>query len=508
MKFKIFTLLTLLLLTSIAFGSAQAASQVKKASNDPQFDVVIEKAMKIHEVPGVSVAVVKNGEVAWAKGYGMADPKQKLPVTNETVFEAASVSKTVTAWGIMKLAEDGMLDLDAPVERYLTRWHLPPSEFDHEMVTLRRILSHTAGLSQGGDPGMEPGEEVPTLEEALNGAVPSMGALHVAFPPGENYAYSSIAYSLLELVIEEVTREPFAQFMQREILNPLGMVNSSFDMTPELRMKRAVGHDWHNNAMPEYQFATRGMGGLRTTSSDLAIFVAALMPGSNGEPVGRGVLTPESVAETFKAVPYTNQAESGSVAGLGYDQLIFIDGELIGAQKGGDQRGFHAIIVVAPKAAEGIAILANSDRAIKGFIYDVGCAWSGNISMNPLQGDCNRFMMVRKVQIIFAGFLLLLLFVNLVWIVTRVRAGRRKINLSPTPWKIVRLTLLTIFLIGWWILWYTDTLLVALGYPKTFVTVSAFVPMATTFIWISWAVTLWFLTWIAVTFVPKVKKSR
>jgi len=506
MKLRLFTVLNLFALTLTIFSTVHAKQPTYQSAGDPQFDAIVEKAMRSHNVPGASVAVVKNGEIAWAKGYSMASLNEKLPVTDETVFEAASVSKTVTAWGIMKLAEDGAVDLDAPVEQYLTRWHLPPSEFDHNLVTLRRILSHTAGLSQGGDPGMEPGEEVPTLVEALNGAVPSMGALHVAFPPGENYAYSSIAYSLLELVIEEVTGEPFTQYMQREILDPLGMVNSSFDMTPELRAKRAVGHDWHNTAMPEYQFATRGMGGLRTTSTDLVLFVAALMPGPNGEPVGRGVLTPESVAETFKPVPYTNEATSGAKAGLGYDQLVFIDSALVAVHKGGDQRGFHSMIVMAPETREGIVILANSDRAIKGFIYDVGCAWSENVNKHPLQADCNRFMMVRKVQIIFAFVLLLLLVTNIAWIVSRVRAGKRQIDLRLTPWRIARLALLVIVLIGWWIFWYTDTLLVSQGYPRTFVTVYAYIPMATTFIWISWAVTLWFLTWIAVTFLPKVKK--
>jgi len=505
MKIKLFSFFGILSLMLTAFISTLTV-QANQVDGDPQLDAIIEKATRTHNVPGASVAVVKNGEIDWVISYGMANPTEKLPVTNETVFEAASVSKTVTAWGIMKLAEDGVVDLDAPVEQYLTRWHLPPSEFDHNLVTLRRILSHTAGLSQGGDPGMEPGDKVPTLVEALNGAVPSMGALHVAFPPGEIYAYSSIAYSLLELVIEEVTGESFAVYMQQEILNPLGMVNSSFEMTPELRAKRAVGHDWHNNALPEYQFATKGMGGLRTTSSDLAIFIAALMPGPNGEPAGRGILTPESVSETFKAVPYINESKSGIKAGLGYDQLTFIDGTLIAAQKGGDQRGFHTIIVMAPEAEEGIVILTNSDRAIKGFIYDVGCAWSVNVPMHPLQGDCNRFMTVRKVQIIFASVLLLLLFANIAWVVSRIWAGKRQLDLHLTSGKIVRLVLLVIILIGWWVLWYTDTLLVSLGYPRTFVTVSAFVPMATTFIWISWAVTLWFINWIAVTFTPKVKR--
>lgn len=506
MKLKLFTILNLFVLTLIIFSTVHAEQLTYQNAGDSQLDVVIEQAMRTHSVPGASVAVVSNGAVTWAKGYGMANPAGGLFVTSETVFEAASVSKAVTAWGIMKLVEAGKLNLDAPVEQYLTRWHLPPSKYDHKQVTLRRILSHTAGLSQGGDPGMEPGDKVPTLVEALNGAVPSMGALHVAFPPGENYAYSSIAYALLELVIEEVTGEPFAVYMQREILDPLGMVNSSFEMTPKLRVKRAVGHDWHNNAMPEYQFATRGMGGLRTTSADLALFIAALMTGPNGKPVGRGVLTPKSVAETFKPVPYTNEAASGLKAGLGYDQLVIIDNTLVAVHKGGDQRGFHTMIVMAPEAAEGIVILANSDRAIKGFIYDVGCVWSANVPKNPLQGDCNRFMMVRNVQIIVASVLFLLLLANIAWIASRVRAGKRQIDLRLTPWRIVWLVLLAIILIGWWVFWYTDTLLVSQGYPRTFVTVYAYVPMATTFIWISWAVTFWLLAWIVVTFMPKVKR--
>jgi CubicO group peptidase (beta-lactamase class C family) len=179
MRFKLFILSILLSLALVAGSSVHAAQPASQEAGAPQLDAVVERALRRHNVPGASVAVLRDGAVAWAKGYGLADPVQGLPVMPDTVFDAASIAKPVTAWGIMKLVEEGLLDLDAPVEQYLTRWHLPPSRYNHDQVTLRRILSHTAGLSTDGDTGVEPGEYVPTLEEALNGDVLGMRALHV-----------------------------------------------------------------------------------------------------------------------------------------------------------------------------------------------------------------------------------------------------------------------------------------------------------------------------------------
>ena len=200
----------------------------------------------------------------------------------------------------------------------------------HFQVTLRRILSHTTGLSTDGDPGVEPGKAVPTLEEALSGAVTGMDALHVAYPPGAAFRYSSIGYALLELVAEEVT----------------------------------------------------------------------------GEPIGRGVLQPETVAETLTAVPFTSEADSPHPIGLGYD-LLLVDGVQLGMQKTGDNRGYKSIIVMALEQGEGIAILANSDRAQIGFIFEVVCGWSKTVSGNPLQETCQVMSMVHTVQIAVAAALAL-----------------------------------------------------------------------------------------------------
>lgn len=279
MQRKLFGLFAILTLALVAYAPVWAARPVLQNVGDPRIDAAVEQGLWQHNVTGASVAVLENNKLAWVKGYGRANSAQGTPVTADTVFEAASLSKPVTAWAIMTLVEDGKLELDAPIETYVTRWHLPPSEFDHSEVTVRRILSHTAGLSEDGDPGVDPGAYVPTVEEALSGAVLGMRPLRVVNPPGEDYHYASDGYTLLELAVEEVTGERFSSYIQRAVLDPLGMVNSSYEWTPELDARAAIGYDWHNRPLPRYPRSTRAQGGLITTAGDLATFLAASMPG-------------------------------------------------------------------------------------------------------------------------------------------------------------------------------------------------------------------------------------
>jgi CubicO group peptidase (beta-lactamase class C family) len=504
MKFKLFTLFTLLTLALAVWGTAQAAQPSNPDEASQRFDTLIPSLLRRYNVPGVAVALVDDGEMAWAQGYGLADPAQGIPVSPKTGFEAASVSKPVSAWGVMKLVEAGQLDLDAPIEHYLTRWHLPPSEFDHDQVTIRRILSHSAGLSGvAGDPGVEPGEPLPTLEEALSGAIKSMGDVRVVHQPGEEYHYSSKSYTLLELAIEEVTGESFVDYMQREILEPLGMVNSTYDWTLALRSREAVGYDWGNRPLPYYQYATHAQASLYTTAPDLARFIAATMSGPNGEPVGRGVLTPESVAEILTVVPITGESSEG--IGLGYD-LSQGDGTLI-ARKTGDNRGWKPIIFLLPERGEGIAIMTNSDRAHIGFLIEIACAWSEGLSGNPLQATCSELKMIRNGQYAIAAVLGLGLLAYAGWVAVGIRAGRRRLGWVFSWGKGVRIALLLVGLVLWWILWHTDTLLRILGFVDTYVTVRIYVPWPTAFIWISWAATLWLLALIAASFAPKGKQQ-
>ena len=295
-------------------------------------------ALRRHKAPGAAVAVVFAGEVVWTGGFGLADKERSVPVSAATPFALASVTKPVSAWGVLKLAEEGLVDLDAPIERYLSRWSLPPSEFDHDGVTVRRVLGHAAGLSFGGDPGVEPGDPVPTLEQALDGAGQEGGGLRVAHPPGQAYRYSSKGYMLLELMIEEVTGRRFSEFMRSEILEPLGMEGSSFDWTERLGASAAIGHDWYNRPLPRYGRATHAQGGLISSAEEFALFLAATVEGPQGEPPGRGVITAESVRETFSPVTY---AEDASLVGLGYN-LSESRGTVL-ARKTGDNRGWKVL---------------------------------------------------------------------------------------------------------------------------------------------------------------------
>jgi hypothetical protein len=213
----------------------------------------------------------------------------------------------------------------------------------------------------------------------------------------------------------------------------------------------------------------------------------------------------ERVRELYFAV-FAREAESSHVTGLGYD-LIRADDSIVGARKTGDHRGYKPIIVMALEEGEGIAIMANSDRAAIGFLMNIACAWSENVRGNPLGADCRELMTIRNVQFIVAGVLALGALAYVAWIGTRIRAGRRRFDWDFTWGKVVRIAFLLVVLIAWWVLWHTDTLLThILGrLPDTAVTIRVLVPWPTAFVWISWAVTLWLLALTAVTFVPKAR---
>ncbi len=305
------------------------------------------------QVPGAAVAVVRDGQLAWAGGYGQADPGRQLPVTTDTVFQAGSISKPVTAWGVLRLLDKGLLDLDAPVETYLTRWHLPPSNYDADGVTIRRLLTHSAGLSQHGYPGLSPTQPLPSLEVSLSG-------VRIVREPGSQYLYSGGGYIVLQLVIEEVTGEPFAAYMQREVLDPLGMTRSSFEWRDDLRPATAIGHNKQGQPYPNFLYTEKAAAGLYTTASDLARFAAAAMTGPQGQPAGRAVLSPGTVAAMLTPVVLADEVVAADVTraphqmtrGLGYAIEHRARWHQRSRLHGGENRGWGALLSRIPNAAK------------------------------------------------------------------------------------------------------------------------------------------------------------
>ncbi len=230
--------------------------------------------MMLEQIPGLSIAVVIDGEIEWARGFGVKEHGQSEPVTTETLFEAASITKTIFTAALMKLVVEGVLDLDEDVNSYLKSWKVPKNGDWQPIVTLRQILSHTAGLNIHGVVGYARGDSIPTLVQVLNGEPPSIQPpITVDGIPGLQNRYSTGGYAIAEQVVIDVTGQSVADLVREIVLEPLRMVHSSMDEPLPSRFERlmATGHTWsHQPIRGKWRAHTLGVSRLRTTPSDLA----------------------------------------------------------------------------------------------------------------------------------------------------------------------------------------------------------------------------------------------
>jgi CubicO group peptidase (beta-lactamase class C family) len=329
-------------------------------------------------VPGASVALIRNGEVSLVTSYGLADRERNVPATPSTMFNVGSISKTLTAWGVMRLVEQGRIGLDDPVERYLRRWHLPASAFEPDGVTIRRLLSHTAGLSTPSVREYRPGERVPSLVESLSD---SADGVRQMAPAGAGYRYSGGGYEILQLLIEEVSGRPFAQYMRTEVLLPLGMRSSTFDTLGLASRSTATPYD-SGRAIARRRYVGLAAAGLYSTAGDLARFLAAGMRGSRGEPPGRGVLTPTSVAVMQSPAPRTSTGY-GFYYGMGYNlfplgaslrpDTVLGDGAVVPGHMG-QNTGWGAVIWSVPATGDGFVMLTNHSQGFEAYRWPL-CDW-------------------------------------------------------------------------------------------------------------------------------------
>ncbi len=297
------------------------------------------------------------------------------PVGPDTLFQMASVSKWVTAWGVMKLVEDGAVDLDAPIETYLTRWSLPASEFDRTGVTVRRLLSHTAGLTDGlGYEGFPPGTDVQPLEASLDQAADAMagadGRTRIGLEPGSEWRYSGGGYALLQLLIEEVSGQPFARYMSERVLTPLGMADSTFEITPPDPPNLATFYDRSGEPAPHFRFSAPSAAGLYSTTADLTRFVRAHAPDHAGGPAGAGVLDPDTLARMFTP---TATVLGTDIWGLGV--MLYAPngagGHIVG-HEGSNAPAINTSVRVDPASGDGIVVLVTGDPSLAG---ELGSEW-------------------------------------------------------------------------------------------------------------------------------------
>ena len=245
--------------------------------------------MKYHKIPGVGIAVINNYKIEWARGYGVREAGTNEVVTADTLFQAGSVSKVITAVATMQLVQQGKLTLDEDVNKKLISWKVPENEFTkNEKVTIRRILTHTAGLTASSSGDYTVGGEIPTLLQILDGVEPATTPpIRVVFVPGNKQFYSSSGFFVLQQLLADVTGKPFPRLMEEMIFRPMKMGSSTFEqpLPQTLQLKAASGHypgdkvvegKWH--VKPEMAAA-----GLWTTASDLARFVVEIQKSKAGK---------------------------------------------------------------------------------------------------------------------------------------------------------------------------------------------------------------------------------
>ena len=241
--------------------------------------MALESQRKALQVPSVSVAAIANGRVDWARSYGACSIGGS-PSTPATLFGAASISKPVTALGVLKLVEQGRIALDVDVNRYLRRWKIPDNDFTRDKkVTVRELLSHTSGIGTHNGDIYDPYEPMPTLLDLLDGRKPARTApVRVEAVPDTKFAYSNGGYLVLYLLIEDVTGKRFAEFMKQNVLDPIGMKDSTFDAPLPAKLADRAATAYSGNKKKPYppsKFVEPNLaaGGLWSTPTDLAKFL-------------------------------------------------------------------------------------------------------------------------------------------------------------------------------------------------------------------------------------------
>jgi len=267
--------------------------------------------MLFYKTPGVSVAVIDNGAIAWTRSYRSQEAGGSELVTVETLFQAASISKPVAALVALRLVGQGKLELDEDVYVRLVSWKIPDNEFTKEKkVTLRRLLSHRAGLTDNAGFAAPPSQAMPTLKDVLETGQWTPAPIRVGFEPGSRFQYSGGGYCLMEQLLEDVAGKPFPLLARELVLEPCGMVHSSFEQPSTPRRAAAVGHLANGKPLPQgwNVYPATSAAGLWTTPADLARFVIELQQAKAGR--SNKLISPATAAEILSVQGAMDERDS------------------------------------------------------------------------------------------------------------------------------------------------------------------------------------------------------
>jgi CubicO group peptidase (beta-lactamase class C family) len=321
----------------------------------PPAPMTIADRMAQHKVPGVSVAFFDQGQILWARAYGFADVAAKKPVTPDTLFQAASISKPVAALAALRLVQDGKLTLDEDVNLKLRTWKVPDNAFTaKEKVTIRRILSHSAGLTVHGFPGYASDEPLPTAVQILNGEKPAnTDPIRVDVVPGTLWRYSGGGYVVLQTLLSDVTGKPFPQIMSELVLRPAGMIRSTYEQPLPKNRAPEAATPYRSNGDPvkggAHTYPEMAPAGLWTTPSDLARVAIEVQNEYAGK--SSKILSQDTARQMLTRQIGTWGLGFGLESGGGKPTF----------GHGGANEGFRCNIQTYTDSGQGFAVMTNSD---------------------------------------------------------------------------------------------------------------------------------------------------
>lgn len=315
----------------------------------------LAERMKHYNVQGLSVAVIDNYKIVWAKGYGYADKKENRKVTTNTMFEPGSISKSLNAVGILLLAQQGKLDLYQDINQYLVNWKFPYDTVSHgKKITTAQLLSHTAGLSIHGFPGYQRDSVIAAVTDILDGRAPSnTEAVRSLAEPGKEPRYSGGGILITQQMLTDLTKQRYEQYMYEHVLRPLGMTNSSYNQPPSVAQSKnlATGYKSNGKEVPGKYFVypEKAAAGLWTTPTDICKYLVEMQLAYNGK--SSKLLNQEMVK--LHVTPYKNDVAMGTF-------LQNRNGEKYFVHSAGNE-GFTGYFLAGLTNGKGVALFANSD---------------------------------------------------------------------------------------------------------------------------------------------------
>jgi len=316
----------------------------------------LAERMKTNHVNGVSIALIKDYKIEWVKAYGWADRAQQQPVTTSTLFQAGSISKSLNGVGILKLVQEGKLNLDSDINTYLRSWKFPYDSLSKgKKITIANLLSHTAGLTVHGFDGYAKGDTIPTLVQVLNGEKPANSrAIRSMYEPSLRHEYSGGGTTISQLILQDVTGQAYDTYMWNNVLNPMGMSNSFYTQPPPASKENVLATGYYNDGTAvkgKYHiYPEQAAAGLWTTPTDLAKYIIETQLSLQGK--SNKVLNPET--NKLRLTPYIDNS-----AALGV--FIIKKGNENYFNHDGWDEGFVASYYGSMENGNGVVVMANTD---------------------------------------------------------------------------------------------------------------------------------------------------